>query len=327
MRTETAAIKTGAVRLVQSHGPLLTLVALWFIAALCLPVFRKPDNTANIFRQASMLGLVSIGMAFVILSGGIDLSVGSIAALASIFAMNTSAHSPAAAVLIPILVGIAVGAINGVLVAWVKIPPFIATLAMMLGIRGYASILAKETASADTADRLAGVLQWFSHWETVDVLGIPFFAVVFCLALGAAAFVSKYTSFGRSVYAVGGNEEAARMMGLSVTRCKMFVYMISGGCAGVAGILLAARVNSIEPDIAVGLELTAIAAVVISGMPLTGGTGKISHILYGVLILGTIPNVINHLPGRVESWYSDMITGVLLLAVVLLQSKLVRSDT
>jgi len=322
MKTDNAAIETSVAGIVKSQGPLVTLVAMCFIAAICFPAFRTPVNLANIFRQVSPIGLVSIGMAFVILSGGIDLSVGSIVAVASILAVHLSGRFGPAAVLVPILVGIAIGGLNGALVTWVKIPPFIATLAMMLGVRGLAFIIADEGAAP-----VVNVPEWFSQIAGGNVLGTPCPAIILMLALAAAVFISKYTSLGRSVYAVGGNEEAARMMGLSVNKCKMFVYMICGGSAGAAGLLLASRVKAIRPDAALGWELAAIAAVVVGGTPLTGGVGKIGHTMYGVLILGIIPNLINHLQISLPPWYNEMIAGILLLVVVLLQSRMEGRDS
>jgi len=321
MKAQAEAIKSRWARRIGSQGPLVTLVTLLIIAWVCFPDFRTAGNMANVGRQVSMIGVVSIGMAFVILSGGIDLSVGSIAALASLLAAKLSGQFALAPVLVPITAGVAVGALNGALVTRLKIPPFTATLAMMLGVRGLVFILAGKSAGA------AGVSGgWFSRIAWGGWLGIPYSAMILTLLLVAAVIVSCYTGFGRSVYAVGGNEEAAGMMGLRVGRCKMLVYMICGGCAGVGGMILASRVTSVRPDIAGGWELTAIAAVVISGISLIGGIGKIGHVVYGVLILGIIPNVINKLPIILPTYSNDLITGLLLLAVVLLQSRIAKRD-
>lgn len=345
MKTDGTALRTGAKDLVKSQGPLVTLVVLCAVGLL-FPAFRNPVNAANILGQVSPTGLVSIGMAFVILSGGIDLSVGSIVALTSILAVHLSDRFGPAALLVPILVGIAIGWLNGVLVTRGRMPPFIATLATMLGVRGLAFIVAAACSGADDTAQPTNVPEWFSEIDAGDVFGIPYPAIFFILALVMAVVVSKYTSFGRSVYAVGGSEEAAKMMGLSVNKCKMLVYMICGGCAGAAGLLFASRVTAMRPDAAVGWELIAIAAVVISGTALTGGVGKIGHTIYGVLILGIIPNLINHLindegfvrllksllptealPSSIPPWYNEMITGALLLAVVLLQWRMQRRDS
>lgn len=318
MSTEAAAIKTDTTGTLQSQGSLVTLVLLGVVASIWFPELFAPAALANTFRQASMKGLLAIGMSFVILSGGIDLSVGSTAAVASVLA----AHFSGQFVLIPIVVsigaGVAIGAVNGEMIARWKIPPFIATLAMMLGARGLAFII--SGGKPVPARNMSG---WFSQMAKGDILGIPYCGILFVLALVAAVIVARYTSFGRRVYAIGGNEEAARMMGLNVDGSKRLVYMICGGFAGAGGMLLTSRVSVGQPIAAVGWELTAIAAVVIGGISLTGGVGKIGHTLYGVMILAIIPKLINSL-GFDRPYYDDLITGVMLLAVVLLQSRIAR---
>lgn len=305
------------LRVIRSQGPLVTLLVLCAVVAFWFPDFRTSDNMANVFKQVSMTGLISIGMTFVILSGGIDLSVGSAAAVASVIAARLSGGPGLLAVLIPIIAGTLIGAANGVLITRARIPPFIATLAMMLGARGLAFIMAEKGGAPVGADKTA----WLSHISKADLLGVPWPAIIFVVALIVAIVVARYTPFGRSIYAIGGNEEAAIMMGLNVRRNKTLVYMICGGLAGAAGVLLTSRVNSGQPTAAAGWELIAIAAVVIGGTALTGGVGKMSHTLYGVLILGIIRNVIN-LYGKLDYWYIDLITGILLLAVVLLQTRI-----
>ena len=324
--------RPSVIRFIRAQGPLLMLTVLCVAASIAFPDFRTWENGANILRQVSMVGLVSIGMTFVILSAGIDLSVGSTAAVAALLAAKLAGVPGPLMVLVPILAGVCVGALNGVLITRAAIPPFVATLATMLGARGLAFIMSRGNPIAveDTSG-------WFSQIARGSLFGLPLFAVIFFLALGAAVVVARYTRFGRTVYAVGGNEEAARMMGLNVRRCKMTVYMLCGGCAGAAGLLLASRLNSAKPDVAAGWELAAIAAVVIGGRAataaaapggpsLTGGVGRVGHTLYGVLILGIIPNIINKFEIPLHSWYKEMITGVLLLVVVLLQSRSTKED-
>jgi galactofuranose transport system permease protein len=305
----------------REQGPLLTLLALCAAASIVFPDFRTWLNISNVLKQVSMIGLVSIGMTFVILSGGIDLSVGSTAAVAALLAVKLGGGSGPMTVLVPVFAGVCVGVVNGALVTRAAIPPFIATLATMLGVRGLAFIM--SDGESIVVENTSG---WFSQMARADILGVPLLAVIFITALIVAVITAKYTRFGRSVYAVGGSEEAARMMGLGVRRCKMAVYMIAGGCAGAAGVLLASRLNSAKPDAAGGWELAAIAAVVIGGTSLTGGIGKMSHTLYGVLILGVIPNIINKSEASLHSWYKEMITGILLLAVILLQSRATRRE-
>jgi len=319
MTTETTPKKTDAASLIQSQGPLVALLVLCAVATFFFPTFLAPSNLAMVLEQISLIGVISVGMTFVILSGGIDLSVGSVAALAAAraatLATRLNGRLEVLVVLIPILAGVCIGAVNGVLITRMKIPPFIATLAMMLGARGLAFVLfGQEPVKSNGSG-------WFSQIGKGYVLGISYLGLIFLLAIGVGILVAKYTSFGRSVYAIGGNEEAARMMGLNVNRSKMFVYMICGGCAAAAGMLLASMLDSGPPKAAAGWELTAIAAVVISGTSLAGGIGKMSHTLYGVLILGAIPNIINK-QGTLTVLDIDVITGILLLAVILLQSRM-----
>jgi ribose transport system permease protein len=299
----------------RSQGPLVALVVLCIVASIRSPGFLRPVNLQNVFRQISLTGLVAIGMTFVILSGGIDLSVGSTAAAAGVLAGMVSGGSGLAAVFVAVLLGVLVGAANGLLVTRVKIPPFIATLAMMLGARGLAFLMAGQDS------KVANGSEWLSSIAKTNILGIPWLGLIFLVALGIAIVVAGHTGFGRSLYAIGGNEEAAVMMGLNVKTKKLLVYMISGGLAGAAGVLLMSRVGVAKADAAVGWELTAIAAVVIGGTSLMGGRGKMGHTLYGALILGVIANVINH-EERLNYYHANLISGILLLAVVLLQSRI-----
>jgi len=298
----------------RSAGPLIALLVLCAAASIFFPTFLTTTNLRNVFGQVGILGIVAIGMTFVILSGGIDLSVGSTAALAAVVAAQLSTKSALLPVTCPTLVGVLVGVVNGVLITRMGIPPFIATLAVMLGARGLVFLISGgEPVPVDAS-------AWFSQVARGDFLGVPYLGIIFILFLVVAIVVANRTSFGRSVYAIGGNEEAATMMGLGVHRTKMLVYVICGGCAGTAGMPLASRLNSGQLNVAEGWELTAIGAVVVGGTSLTGGEGKMLNTLYGVLILGIIPNIIN-LEGTLDYWYSDLISGMLLLAVILLQSR------
>jgi ribose/xylose/arabinose/galactoside ABC-type transport system permease subunit len=304
---------------VRQEGTLVALISLFIFSSLYFDVFFTALNLSNIFRQVSMIGLISIGMTFVILTGGIDLSVGAIVAVSAVTAANLSGEFILLPVLIPIIIGAFIGAINGLIIAKLRIQPFIATLAIMLAARGIAFIISKG--EAVRAQRLGDS---FLQIARGDILGIPNFGIIFISVLIVSAIVLNYTSFGRSVYAIGGNEEAATMMGLNVFRGKVLVYTISGALAGTAGMLLASRLGSGQPYAGEGWELQAIAAVVIGGTLLTGGVGRINGTLYGVLILGIIANSLN-LVGNVPYWYANLITGFLLLVVILIQTKIARN--
>jgi ribose/xylose/arabinose/galactoside ABC-type transport system permease subunit len=304
----------------QSNGTLCALIVLCVIASLSFPAFFTSLNLSNIVKQQSMIGLVAIGMTFVILSGGIDLSVGSIVAVSAVVAAMLSGQFILFPVVVPILVGLCIGIANGLLITKLRISPFIATLAMMLGARGLAFII-----TGGETVRSPAVTEVFIQISRGYVWIFPYFGIIFLLFIVAASIVLNRTSFGRRIYAVGGNEEAARMMGLDVDKEKIIVYAISGGLSGAAGVLLTSRLGSGPPYVAGGWELSAIAAVVIGGTLLTGGVGKMSGTLWGVLIIGVISNMINML-GTLEYWYANFATGILLLTVILLQSRVSKQQ-
>jgi ribose/xylose/arabinose/galactoside ABC-type transport system permease subunit len=314
-KPEFKAISAQIIKFSQSNGTLCALIVLGLIASLSFPAFFTPLNLSNIVKQQSMIGLVAIGMTFVILSGGIDLSVGSIVAVSAVISAMLSGQFILLPIVIPIIVGVFIGFANGLLITKLKISPFIATLAMMLGARGLAFIITKgETIRSET------ITQPFIQISRGYVWIFPYFGIIFLLFLIGASILLYSTSFGRRVYAIGGNEEASRMMGLNVDRGKMIVYAISGGLSGAAGVLLTSRLGSGQPHAAGGWELSAIAAVVIGGTLLTGGVGKMSGTLWGVLILGVISNMINML-GTLEYWYANFATGIILLIVIMLQAR------
>ena len=310
-------------RLLQQQGALIALVALVVFGAL-----RYGENFATGFNVQSVLAddakyaLVALGMCFVIMTGGIDLSVGSVVALGGVVAAQLSGAGLLPAMLAALAVGAAVGAVNGVLVARYRLAPFLVTLATLLVARGLALYLAD--ARSAVADPSAGFTD-FGAWR---LLGVPvaFWAVAALFALGALAL--HRTDFGRNVLATGGNEEAARLMGLPVDRTKFAVYVLSGALAGLAGAFLAAQTASVDAAAGQGWELTAIAAVVVGGTLLTGGIGSVFGTLVGVLLLQLIFNLIvfeNSRGGiQISSYWESVIRGAFLLAVVLLQVRLTR---
>jgi len=322
VQARTAArVVEKSISFIKSQGALVALLLMVIVASIAFDSFFTFLNLTNILRQVSMIGLVSIGMTFVILSGGIDLSVGSIAALSAVVAANFSDRMVLLPVILPVLIGGAVGLANGFIITKIKIQPFIATLAMMLGVRGVAFIIAKgETVRSQ---RLS---ESFTSIARGSLLGLPNFAVIFIVCVVAAIIVLRYTSFGRRVYAIGGNEEAARMMGLDVDKEKLIVYTLCGLLSGFAGMLLASRLGSGQPYAAEDWNMTAIAAVVIGGTLLTGGFGKVIGTVYGVLILGLIANAINQ-EGTVPYWYANLITAILLLIVIMIQSRLYQQKS
>ena len=320
-RSESAALGRAA-SLLQRQGALIALVLLVLFGTVRYDNFFSVLNISNVVRYNSMFGLVALGMTFVIMTGGIDLSVGAVAALGSVIAALLSPNGSLIAIVVPVLAGAAVGLLNGFIVARLRILPFIVTLAMLLAARGLALILAKNTSVGVATNNN------FTGFGQGDFLGLPIPAVVLVLAYIGGVVLLRFTSFGRHVLAVGGNEEAARLMGLPVDRIKLVVYTMSGALAGLAGVILAAQFGAGQPTEGLGWELSAIASVVVGGTLLTGGMGSVGGTLVGVLLLGLIFNILNFENGRgfvsLTPYWQSVIRGTFLLVVVLLQNRLAR---
>ncbi|MDP8917644.1 MAG: ABC transporter permease, partial [Pseudomonadota bacterium] len=269
------------------YGVLIALLLLILFGWLRYENFLGSFNVLTVLRYNSMFALVALGMCFVIITGGIDLSVGSTAALGSVVAAMLSPYGLLPGLLGGLLAGLAVGVINAFVITRLNILPFIATLATMLAASGCALLLAGNqsvSVSYDTA---------FIELGQGDVLGFPAPAWIALIAYLAGSVVLNFTSFGRTVLAVGGNEDATRLMGLPANRVKASVYMASGALAGLAGVILAAQFGAGQPIEGVGWELFAIASVVVGGTLLTGGVGSVGTTLVGVLLLGLIFNILN----------------------------------
>ncbi|MGW2813498.1 ABC transporter permease/substrate-binding protein [Streptomyces sp. NPDC001415] len=319
MATETLDNRTAASgaaivrRLLLDNGALSALVVLVAAMALLSGDFLTTQNLLNVGVQAAVTAILAFGVTFVIVSAGIDLSVGSVAALsATVLAWSaTSEGMPVwLAVLLAIATGIACGLVNGVLVSYGKLPPFIATLAMLSVGRGLSLVISQGSPIAfpDSVSVLGDTL---GGWLPVPVL------VMIAAGLVTALVLSR-TYIGRSMYAIGGNEEAARLSGLRVKRQKLVIYALSGLFAAVAGIVLASRLTSAQPQAAQGYELDAIAAVVIGGASLSGGVGKASGTLIGALILAVLRNGLNLL--SVSAFWQQVVIGVVIALAVLLDT-------
>ncbi len=269
-----------------------------------------------------MFALVALGMCFVIMTGGIDLSVGSTAALGSVAAALGSHYGIVPGAAAGIAVGLLVGALNGLLVVHGRIMPFIATLATMLAASGSALLLSNQ--ASVPVSPTSGFIN-LGH-GMLWILPIP--AVIAIVAYALGSMVLNLTSTGRTVLAVGGGEDASRLMGLPVARVTFLVYLNSGALAGLAGVLLAAQGFAGQPTEGIGWELFAIASVVVGGTLLTGGSGSVVTTLAGVLLLGILFNVLNFENGKgwisLSAAWQSVIRGLFLLAVVLLQARLSR---
>ena len=308
----------------QKQGALLSLVALFLFGAVrYAPHFLSPFNLTEFGRANALYGCLALGMTFVILSGGIDLSVGSVAALASVTAALVSPHGLWAGTLAALAVGAGVGLLNGVLIVHLRLLPFIATLATLLAARGAALLIAHNTARSVSAD------SGFTQLAQGTVGPVPMPAVVTLALFLVGSLVLNFTRFGRNVLAVGGNEDAARVMGLPVASVKIGVYVVSGLLAGLAGAMLSALTFTGLPTEGVGWELTAIASVVVGGTLLTGGAGSVAGSLWGALLLALVFNVLNFENGRgtftLSAYWQNVVRGVFLLLVVLSQQKRPRS--
>ncbi len=305
-------------RAVLRNGPLGGLVALVVVMAVLSRDFLNGQNLLNVGVQASVTAILAFGVTFVIVSAGIDLSVGSVAAL-SATVVAWCATKEGLPVWLSVLLGLAVGAaaglVSGALVAYGRLPAFIATLAMLSVGRGLALVIsggspiAFPSALGGLGDTLGGRLP------------VPVLVLVVTGALAALILARTYT--GRAMFAIGGNEEAARLSGIDVRRRKLVIYALSGLFAAVAGIVLAARLTSAQPQAAMGYELDAIAAVVIGGASLSGGSGKASGTLIGALILAVLRNGLNLL--SVSAFWQQVATGLVIALAVLLDTLRRRS--
>ncbi|MGA5690001.1 ABC transporter permease subunit [Cytobacillus pseudoceanisediminis] len=300
----------------QKLGPVLGLILITIILTIMSPSFLTTDNIFNVLRQVSINALIAYGMTFVILTGGIDLSVGSILALASALTagMLASGMDPVLAVIVGLAAGAAMGMVNGLIITKGKVAPFIATLATMTIFRGFTLVYTDGRPITGLSDAVS-----FQMLGKGYFLGIPFPVVTMLIAYFVLFFILRKTTFGRGVYAIGGNEEASRLSGLKVDRLKIGVYSITGFLSALAGITLASRLNSAQPTAGASYELDAIAAVVLGGTSLSGGRGWIFGTLIGALIIGVLNNGLNLL--NVSSFYQQVVKGGVILLAVLLDRK------
>lgn len=307
------------------HGAALALAGLIGFGALRYDNFLGAFNVLSVLRYNAMFALVSLGMGFVIMTGGIDLSVGAVAALASVVAALLSPYGLAAGLLGGVGAGVLAGAVAAFVVVRLGILPFIATLATMLAAGGTALLLAGNESVSVSYDTL------FTELGQGDLWGVPVPAWIALLAYGAGSVALSLTAWGRTVLAVGGNEDAARLMGLPADRVKASVYVLSGGLAGLAGAILAAQFGAGQPTEGVGWELFAIASVVVGGTLLTGGVGSVGTTLVGVLLLGLIFTILNFENGlgriSLSAYWQSVVRGAFLLLVVLAQARLARRAT
>lgn len=314
MGKESSKKKAGQFLADNSSIIAVLLLMLLGTAAYGTTFLNYKKNLINVLHTSSMMGVMGLGVNLCFLIGARDLSVGAVAALVSMVTAWLAPYGVVPAVLGGLLVGALFGAFNGVVVSMFKVQPFIATLGTQLAARGFALLINKELSIS-----LGGNAPELKFVGNGNVLGIlPFPAFLFIALILIMVFILKYRDFGRGVYAVGGDENAAEMMGIHVNRTKIAVFTISGLMAAVSGIILCGRLSAGQPTACEGWEMTIMAAVVLGGTSVRGGIGKIHGIFFGCLFVNFITNLIN-LNGHISAYWKDIITGVVLLIAVLVQ--------
>ena len=298
----------------DKYKSLIGLVLLCVVITFVSPAFMTLSNITNVFTQVSTNAIIAVGMTFVILTGGIDLSVGSTVAISGAFAASIikSTNNVFLAVLAAGIVGIVIGLINGLLISKGKLQAFIATLATMTIFRGATLVFTNGTPISKLPENFVNIGN--------GKLGfIPIPVIITVIVLVIAIYVLTQTRFGRYLYALGGNEDSARLSGINTTKIKTLVYVISGFASSIAGVIIASRIGSASPNAGTGFELDAIAAVVIGGTSLAGGEGRITGTLIGALIIGVLNNGLNLM--NVSPFYQSIVKGPVILIAVLLDKK------
>ena len=300
----------------QNLGTIAALIILIVFVSVLNPAFLQVNNLLNLMRQLIINGFIALGMTFVILTGGIDLSVGSTLAFTSaIFAgLLQNGMNTGLAIVITLALGLCLGLLNGLLITKGKLAPFIVTLATMTIFRGLTLVYMDGRPISGPKDDFA-----FQFLGKGQVFGIPFQVILFLIVYIVLSTLLNKTSHGRKIFAVGGNEKASFISGIKIDKVKVFVYVISALMAVISGLVLTSRLNSAQPTAGSAYEMDAIAAVVLGGTSMTGGSGSLTGTLIGILILGVLNNGLNLL--GVSSFYQQIVKGVVILIAVLIDRK------
>jgi ribose/xylose/arabinose/galactoside ABC-type transport system permease subunit len=301
----------------QQWGIIFVLIALIIIMGVFSPVFLSGRNIRNILQQVSTLGILSMGLTVLMISGGLDLCVGSsISVVAVVVGTMIKAHySAELAIVVGLLIGCGIGFINGLLAAYTKAHPFILTLGTMTLFQGIAIIITEGFPITDLGKRfelIGGAIIW----------RVPFIVILFFIVMFVCHFLLRYLRIGRIAYAIGGNEYTTYLAGIPVKRYKILFYVICGFFTGLASIVLASRISSAIPTMGADYTLQAIGAAVIGGIPLTGGRGNVWGTLTGILLLGIIANGLNLL--HVEASWQYVLTGIIIVIAVILHEQRAR---
>lgn len=299
----------------KDNAILIAFIIIFALLSIIAPNFLTQRNFVTILKQSSIIGTVSLGMTIVIISGNIDLSVGSMVAVCGIVSA-LMAHNFGLpfgiCLIIGVLSGGLIGLMNGVIIAKGKVPSFIVTLGMMTALRGLGMKLSDGVP-------IGGLPDSFSIIGEASILRIPITVLIFLAMAFSTSLLLKKTCLGRHIFAIGGNEQAARLSGINIDSVKLKVFIINGLVVGLAGVMMASRIRSGQPSIAVGYELDAIAACIIGGVSFNGGIGSVYGTILGTLILAIINNGLDLL--AVQSYYQQIIKGLIIVAAVLLDRK------
>ena len=294
----------------REAGIFIGLAGLTILFSIIIPSFLSVKNILNITRQVSIIAILSTGMSLAIISGGIDLSVGSVVAFVGVIVadlMVTYSLPVYIAILVGLLIGAILGAVNGFFIAYIKIPPFIATLGTMTAVRGLTYVYTQGYP-------IYGLPHAFGNLGAGYILGIPVPTIIMFLIVIITYLLLRKLTLGRSIYAMGGNELAAKLSGIPVDKRKLIVYTIVGGITALSGIILAARLRAGLPTAGQGYELTAIAAVILGGASINGGEGSVLGAIMGALLLGILENGLNLL--NINSYILQVITGAVIIFAV-----------
>lgn len=306
--------KKKLINQINIYRSVLILLVICVFATILSPSFLSVTNLFNVFKQITVAGIVGCGMTFVILTGGIDLSVGSILGLSGVLASGVlaSTGNTAVAVAVSLTVGIACGAVNGFFVSVCGIPPFISTLGMMTLLRGVILVYTKGSPIPIKSDA-------YKFFGKGSIAGIPVPVIILIIVFLLAHYILTQTSYARSVYAVGGNREAARLSGIRVKTSEFLVYTLNGLMCGMAGLILTARLGSAQSTSGTGIEMDAIAAVILGGTSLSGGVGFVLPTVVGAMIMGIIDNILTLM--NVNPHATNIVKGAVILIAVLVDKK------
>ena len=296
-------------KMLAEYAIIVIFIVLFVVMSIFAPNFFTGNNMVNILRQVSISGICAVGMTFVMLTGGIDLSVGAILGVSGVLtAMMMLKGIPSLlASIIALALGVVIGGITGAIIHYIEIPPMIATLGTMTYLRGVAYLITGGTPVFGFDESYSKIGQ--GH---VGVIPIPVIILAIVYAIGI--FVLSKTKFSRYVYGIGGNQEVARLSGIKVARVKIAVYAISGFCSALAGLVMLGRVNSGQPRAGESYEMDVITAVVLGGVSLNGGVGNLSHVIFGVLIIGVLTNGMTMM--AVDDYWQRVVKGLILLLAV-----------